>query len=186
MARPPSVPRAKQVTRARAYASSERKAEDPAALGHGGLMQEARHVRMHGRHEVGRMRDPTSSASSPYRTMARRCWRASGGRTLPSARRSRCMATARSGRTRPRWCGPSHGAPWPRAPGSVRPSSRRRPGCRPARARTGAATAQAQALDRFGGGDRPADRFTRVIGMLDRLVKDRAIASHVEVAPPHT
>ena len=55
-----------------------------------------------------------------------------------------------------------------------------------ARGRTGAATAQAQALDRFGGGDRPADRFTRVIEMLDRLVLDGAIASHVEVVPPRS
>ena len=52
-----------------------------------------------------------------------------------------------------------------------------------ARGRTGAATAQAQALHRFGGGG-PADRFTRVIGMLDGLVRDGGISSHVEVAPP--
>lgn len=45
-----------------------------------------------------------------------------------------------------------------------------------ARGRTGAATAQAQALD----------RFTRVIEMLDRMVLDGAIASHVEVAPPRS
>ena len=54
------------------------------------------------------------------------------------------------------------------------------------RGRTGAATAQAQALDRFGGGDHSAGRFTRVLEMLDGLVKDGSISSHVEVAPPRT
>lgn len=46
-------------------------------------------------------------------------------------------------------------------------------------------TAQVQATDPFGGSDLTADRFTRVVDMLDRLEARRSIASHAELQPPH-
>lgn len=57
-----------------------------------------------------------------------------------------------------------------------------------ARGQTGAATAQAQALDRFGGGGGgvPADRFTRVLATLDALSAAGAISSHAGLTPPRS
>jgi len=54
------------------------------------------------------------------------------------------------------------------------------------RRQTGAAMVQAQAVAPFGGGDVLADRFTRILAMLDGLVADGAISSHAEVAPPRS